>query len=110
MMPLGSQMDHGEAINLVQLENAHSRLEAILFGVPPLLLAEFEEARPRLRPPLAQGRFGLDLVNTCGASRTDDDAAVCAGIFLGAVDRSKPAFHRPGISRALPRVSIKTTS
>jgi hypothetical protein len=55
--------DHGEAINLAQLENAQSRLEAILLGVPPLVLAEFEEARPRLQPPLAQGCYGLDLVN-----------------------------------------------
>jgi hypothetical protein len=55
--------DHGEAFNLAQLEHAQSRLEAMQLGVPPLVLAEFEEARPQLRLPLAQGCYGLDLVN-----------------------------------------------
>jgi hypothetical protein len=40
-----------------------SRLEAILLGVPLLVLAEFEEARPGLQPPLAEALYGLDLVN-----------------------------------------------
>ena len=55
--------DHGEYINPGELECAQSRLEAILLGEPPLVLADFEEARPRLQPPLAQGCYGLDLVN-----------------------------------------------
>jgi hypothetical protein len=55
--------DRGEAISLVELEIAQSRLEAMQRGVPPLVLAEFEEARHQLQPPLAQGRYGLDLVN-----------------------------------------------
>jgi hypothetical protein len=55
--------DHGESIDIVQLENAQSRLEAMQLGVPPIVLAEFEEARPQLQPPIAQGRYGLDLVN-----------------------------------------------
>jgi hypothetical protein len=55
--------DHGETIDIVQLENAQSRLEATQLGVPPIVLAEFEEARHQLQPPLAQGRYGLDLVN-----------------------------------------------
>jgi hypothetical protein len=76
--------DHGETIDIVQLENAQSRLEATQLGVPPIVLAEFEEARPQLQPlhcfpamqggiasgyacncqpPVAQGRYGLDLVN-----------------------------------------------
>jgi hypothetical protein len=55
--------DHGETIGLIQLENAQSRLEAMHLGVPPLVLADFEEVRPWLQPPLAQGCYGLDLVN-----------------------------------------------
>jgi hypothetical protein len=35
----------------------------MLLGVPPLVLAEFEEARHQFQPPLAQGRYGLDLLN-----------------------------------------------
>jgi hypothetical protein len=54
---------NSEEINPVCLQRASSRLEAILLGVPPLVLAEFEDFRHRLRPPLAQGQYGLDLVN-----------------------------------------------
>jgi hypothetical protein len=54
---------HGEEIEPVDLQHAQSRLEAMHLGVPPMVLAEFEEARPRLQPPLAQGCYGLDLVN-----------------------------------------------
>jgi hypothetical protein len=50
-------------INPVYLQRASSRLEAILLGVPPLVLADFEEIRHRLQPPLAQGHYCLDLVN-----------------------------------------------
>ena len=31
--------DHGEEINLVDLQHAQSRLDAIVLGVPPLILA-----------------------------------------------------------------------
>jgi hypothetical protein len=54
---------HSEDINPVYLQRASSRLEAILLGVPPLVLADFEEIRHRLQPPLAQGHYGLGLVN-----------------------------------------------
>jgi hypothetical protein len=54
--------DFGELVR-VCLQRATSRLEAILLGIPPLVLAEFEEIRLGLQPPLAQGHYGLDLVN-----------------------------------------------
>jgi hypothetical protein len=54
---------HTQVINPVYLQRGSSRLEAILLGVPPLVLAEFEEAPPQLQPPLAQGHYGLDLIN-----------------------------------------------
>jgi hypothetical protein len=54
---------HSDEINPVSMQRASSRLEAIQLGVPPLALAEFEEIRLRLQPPLAQGQYGLDLVN-----------------------------------------------
>jgi hypothetical protein len=52
-----------EVINPVSLQHASSRLEAILFGVPPLVLVEFEEIQHRLQLPLAQDHYGLDLGN-----------------------------------------------
>jgi hypothetical protein len=52
-----------EEINPVYLQRASSRLEAIPIGAPPLALAEFEEIRHRLEPPLAERHYGLDLVN-----------------------------------------------
>jgi hypothetical protein len=55
--------DDDEAIGLVLLENAQSRFEALQLGVTPLVFAQFDEARPQLQAPVAQGCYGLDLVN-----------------------------------------------